>query len=166
MFLAPPPPPTISRVLFADGRTRAIFDSKDLAILSSPTARLNDVCLNGGAAILQMQFSNSASGYSQSSTRCALLTTFELLRVRYRATDDDLWRNVRDSSYWLKDIWILPIHRTTPAHHWVLAVAYLPSHQLLLFDSVASKRPWKQDVKVCGVVYVYTPYSYLMARKS
>jgi Ulp1 family protease len=149
-FITPPPPPSRARVLYLDGGTNTILNQQDLLRLASPTACLNDVCLNGGAAILQAQFSKPASGYSESSRRCALLSTFDLLHVRYRATDDELWRHVQRTSYWAKDVWILPIHRTAPAHHWVLAVAHLTSHQLFLFDSFASKRPWKQDVKVRG----------------
>ncbi|KAG2348192.1 hypothetical protein BDR05DRAFT_862938, partial [Suillus weaverae] len=38
-----------------DGFPRQVFDSKDIACLSSPTAPLNDVCINGCAALLYSQ---------------------------------------------------------------------------------------------------------------
>jgi hypothetical protein len=120
----------------------------DLARLSCPTAHLNDVCLNGGAIVLQEYFSCSTSLCADKSKRCAILSTYDLVRIRYRAADNELWRNLRHTFFWTKDIWILPIHRTTPADHWVLGIVFIHSHQLLLFDSLSSKRRWKQDVKV------------------
>ena len=116
------------------------FTEKDINILHSPSARLNDVCLNGGAAILQDTFSST---FPDTSNRCALLSTFDLPRIRYKASDDDIWRNIHRSSYWLKNTWILPIHRPG---HWVLCVILVDSRELYLFDSFAAQDPWRRDV--------------------
>ncbi|KAG2753129.1 hypothetical protein P692DRAFT_20664586, partial [Suillus brevipes Sb2] len=39
-----------------DGFPRQVFDARDISCLSSPTACLNDVCINGCAALLYSQF--------------------------------------------------------------------------------------------------------------
>jgi Ulp1 protease family, C-terminal catalytic domain len=131
----------------SDGLPQINFEARELDILSSPTARLNDVCMNGGAALLQRYFSSSNYPEASIAQRCALLSTFDLVHVRYKATDVDLWRNVYRSSYWLKDVWIIPIHRPQ-AEHWVVCIASLQTRQLFLFDSLAARRPWRQDIKV------------------
>jgi hypothetical protein len=100
--------------------------------------------------ILQGLLSAPSMPSSTHSRRCAILSTFDLPRVRYKISDDDLWRHLsRNSSYWLNDIWIIPIHRAHPVEHWVLATVYLPSSQLFLFDSIGARKPWRTDVKVC-----------------
>jgi Ulp1 family protease len=116
------------------------FNERDIDILNSPSARLNDVCLNGGAAILQDSLSTT---FPNTSNRCALFSTFDLVRIRYKASDDDIWRNIRRSSYWLKTIWILPIHRP---EHWVLCIISVNSRELFLFDSFAAQHPWRREV--------------------
>lgn len=104
--------------------------------------------MNSGSALLQSYLSASTLPSSITSQQCAILSTYELVRVRYNASDEDLWRNVRNTSYWLRDIWILPIHRTAPAEHWVLCVIYSKTHELFVFDSFAVQKPWRQDLKV------------------
>ncbi|KIO03681.1 hypothetical protein M404DRAFT_54211, partial [Pisolithus tinctorius Marx 270] len=66
----------------------------------------------------------------------------------YHAEDNVLWRNISWTWYWEKTMWILPIHQPSPVGHWVLCVIKFPSKQLLLFDSLAEQKPWKQDIKV------------------
>ncbi|KAH7905408.1 hypothetical protein BJ138DRAFT_1230003, partial [Hygrophoropsis aurantiaca] len=124
-----------------DGFPRQIFDTRDLAILASPTARLNDTCINGGAALLYSHF------LSPQARRCAILSTHDLPRIRYGASDDDLWRNSSWTEYWTKDIWIIPIHRPHPVGHWVLCTAYFSARELHLFDSFAEEMPWENDIK-------------------
>lgn len=129
------------------------FDTRDIAILNNSTSRLNDVCINGGAALLQEYFSLPAHPACSHAQRCALLSTHDLVRVRYKADDADLWRNTYRSSFWLKDIWIIPIHRHSEAH-WVLGVACLQTQELFLFDSLSGRRAWRQDVKVCDPLFM------------
>jgi len=126
------------------------FEVRDLAILKSGTARLNDICINGGAALLQDHFAPPNDTH-----RCAILSTFDLVRVRYRASDEDLWRNIHKTKYWDKCIWILPIHRRT-TEHWVIGIVSLKDHRILLFDSLAAERPWHRDVKVSlSIFYIH-----------
>jgi hypothetical protein len=68
--------------------------------------------------------------------------------VRYNASDDEVWRRTSGSAYWLKDLWILPIHRPRPVEHWVLCVISPHTRELLLFDSFAECRLWKREIKV------------------
>lgn len=124
-----------------DGYPHQIFEPKDIALLASPTACLNDTCINGCAVLLFSKLKSVVTG------RCALLTSHDLPRIRYNASDDILWRNVSYTRYWEKDIWILPIHRPSNIGHWVLCVVRLSSKELHLFDSLAEKKPWKNDVK-------------------
>jgi Ulp1 protease family, C-terminal catalytic domain len=129
---------------------RQYFGEHDLAILRSGTARLNDVCINGGAALLQAHF-------DPLNEHCAVLTTFDLVRVRYRASDEDLWRNIHKTAYWCKKTWVLPIHRRT-AEHWVICIISPNDRRLLLFDSLAGERPWQRDIKV----RIYYPRLYIV----
>lgn len=115
------------------------FEPRDISFLASPTAFLNDVCINGCAVLLQMDMPNSD---------VAIFSTFDLPRIRYHATDDMLWRNTRWTCYWEKDVWVLPIHRPAHVGHWVVCVIYLSTKELRLFDSLAERKPWKHDVKV------------------
>jgi Ulp1 protease family, C-terminal catalytic domain len=117
------------------------FGPEDLQILDCPNARLNGTCLNSCATLLQEFYS------SPYSNCCAILSTHDLVRVRYNASDNDFWRNLKRTKYWVKDIWILPIHRTA-AEHWVLAVIYPRSSKIHLFDSLADRKGWKRDVEV------------------
>jgi len=121
------------------------FSEKELRILDSSTALLNDTCINGGAVILHRLFSNN-----NSEPRCAIFSTHDLTRIRYKALDQELWKKVKHTEYWKKNVWIIPIHRRRQVH-WVLAVAYLQSGEVHLYDSFAGKVQWKNDIPVCGL---------------
>src|SRR5277367_294105 len=74
------------RILYGmDGAANTTFDSGDVARFRSHTTWLNDVCINGGAALLQRLFITYPS-----SQRYALLSTFDVPRVRYKTSDDEL----------------------------------------------------------------------------
>jgi hypothetical protein len=68
-----------------------VFEAGDIDILTSPTARLNDVCINGGAIVLYRYISSLDPTHAQ---RCAILSTFELVRIRNDVSDTILWRNI------------------------------------------------------------------------
>jgi len=124
-----------------DGFPRQIFSPDDIALFSNTVGCLNDTCINGCAALLYSTFLPAAA------CGCAILSTHDLLRVRYNATDEILWHNTSWSRYWEKEIWIIPIHRPCIGH-WVLCTADFSSRRLLLFDSLAEHHPWKKDVQV------------------
>ncbi|KAG1796136.1 hypothetical protein EV424DRAFT_1547219 [Suillus variegatus] len=109
------------------GCPRQVFKPKDIMLLASRTALLNDSCINGCAY--------------------AILSTHDLPCIRYNAPDDVLWRNMSWTSYWTKEVWILPIHRPSDVGHWVLCVVHLRSKELHLFDSFTERKPWKSDIK-------------------
>lgn len=133
-----------------DGHCKSYCAEKEFNILGSPTALLNDVCLNTGAARLQAIFSLPGLRTTRPSLRCAIFSTFDLLSVRYKSTPDQIWRRTYRTGYWEKDIWILPIHRKSPSPHWVLAVIYLHTSEIFLFDSFSCRQPWKRETKVCS----------------
>ena len=128
-----------------DGFPRLTFEADDYECLASPTARLNDICINGCLALLYSQ------SLSMNAAQCAILSTHDLPRVRHHADDNVLWRNVSWTHYWEKRTWILPIHRPSPVGHWVVCIIKFPSKQLFLFDSLAEQRPWKRDIKVFDI---------------
>ncbi|KAG1727949.1 uncharacterized protein EDB91DRAFT_1239464 [Suillus paluster] len=125
-----------------DGYPPQIFELKDITLLASPTACLNDTCINGCTILQFSKLKSVVTGH------CASLTTHDLPRIRYNASDDILWRNISYTCYWEKDIWILPIHCPSNIGHWVLCVIRLSSKELHLFDSLAERKPWKNDVKL------------------
>ncbi|EGO05107.1 hypothetical protein SERLA73DRAFT_45356, partial [Serpula lacrymans var. lacrymans S7.3] len=124
------------------GFAQQTFETSDISRLSSSTAHLNNICMNGCATLLYSEFK---SPYTQ---QCALLSTHDLLHIQYKASNDALWRNMSWTSCWDKDIWIIPIHRPHPVGHWVLCIAHFSTKELHLFDSFADKKGWKADVKV------------------
>ncbi|KAG1801271.1 hypothetical protein EV424DRAFT_1545449 [Suillus variegatus] len=120
-----------------------VFEPKDIALLASRTALLNNSCINGCAVLLYLE----AVQLSPMVEQYAILSTHDLPRIRYNAPDDVLWRNMSWTSYWTKEVWILPIHRPSDVGHWVLCVVHLRSKELHLFDSFAERKPWKSDTK-------------------
>ena len=124
------------------------FEPADIARFQSPTARLNNVCINSTAALLQYIWNRPSSTHEGNSARCAIFSTFDLYAIQYNLSHSEIWRRVRDLLYWQKDIWIIPIHRKHPAEHWVLCVVLVNSYELFLFDSFASVSGWKQDINV------------------
>lgn len=141
-------PSTISRV-FHHKNGRTVFDARELAIMGSPSKRLNDVCINGIATIFLNEFSQSTSPSFDHSRRCALFSTHDLPMVQYHATDSELWRRSKRTEYWTHDIWILPIHRSRSCEHWVMCTVSLATRELFLFDSLAAQAPWKREIPVC-----------------
>lgn len=130
-----------------DGIPRLLFEPKDISILNSPTARLNDVCMNNCAILLWYSQLNT------SATRCAMLSTHDLPRIHYNAPDDVIWRHTSWVRYWEKDIWVLPIHRPSGIGHWVLCIIQLSTKELYLFDSMGDRTPWQSDVKVSSIIF-------------
>lgn len=133
-----------------DAFPQQVFEPKDIGILASPTALLNDTLINGCAALLyseSLQVSPAVEQY-------AILSTHDLPCIRYNVSDDRLWRNISWTGYWAKDVWIIPIHRPSIVGHWVLCIVHLQSKEIHLFDSFAEQRPWKSDVKVSTI---YSP---------
>ncbi|KAF9469487.1 hypothetical protein BDZ94DRAFT_692 [Collybia nuda] len=142
---APPAASNIARALYhPTGNIH--FTPHDLAIMESPCARLNDICLNGIAKYFHIMTSNPSNPAHFHSQKCALFSTYDLLMTRYNATDDEMWRRTRKVQYWTRDIWILPIHRSRPAEHWVQCTISMKTRELLLFDSFAEAFLWKHEI--------------------
>ena len=118
----------------------------ELQILSSKDSLLNDICINGLSKLLQALFIRD-SWHQTSAGRCAIFSTYDLNRIRYQASDHELWRSTRRLNFWERDIWIIPVHRRTE-NHWVLAVLYLQHKEVHVFDSLAVRASWDQDIKV------------------
>ncbi|KIN99430.1 hypothetical protein M404DRAFT_30479 [Pisolithus tinctorius Marx 270] len=140
-----------------DGFPRYIFELDDYERLASPTGLLNDSCINGCAALLYSEF------LSLNAAWCAILSTHDLPCIQYHAEDNILWRNTSRTCYWEKPIWILPIHRPSPAGHWVVCIVKFTSKQILLFDSLAEQKPWKRDVK--DIAHLVTRLSLIASKR-
>lgn len=128
------------------------FEQKELQMLDSGLALLNDICLNGLAAVLQglFKWDPNRGHYAH---QVAIFSTYDLNRIRYQAPDTELWRNTCRAEYWSKETWILPIHRQSE-RHWVLAVIYPKRREIHLFDSLARNSSWSRDIKVNVVIYL------------
>lgn len=121
----------------------------------SDRAMLNDACINSGAALLQELWSRPGDVSEQSSRRCAVFSTFDLLMARYHVLTRDIYRRTKNLEYWNKDIWVLPIHWCS-SQHWVLCILQIKTYEILLFDSLASRSPWKHEIHVsCSSAPIY-----------
>jgi len=106
---------------------RYIFAAQQLQILDSPRARLDDDCVNGCSALLQQEFG---------SLEYAVLSTYtvpELLKLS--PNWEAVWRTIRKSQFWTKDVWLIPIH-SRALEHWALAVVKGSSREIFMFDSL------------------------------
>ncbi|KAJ7802891.1 hypothetical protein B0H14DRAFT_3488023 [Mycena olivaceomarginata] len=128
------------------GRQSIDIEMSDLRRLHSATGRLNDVALNGGAAALLNIYDQPHSPYAGSAGDCALLSTFDLHRIHYKASDAVLWRNLSHTTYWEKRLWLIPIHRPKD-QHWVIVVAAVHEERLFFLDSLGEWRGWRQDIQ-------------------
>ena len=109
---------------------------------------LNDVCINSTAGLLQQLWTRPGDISEQHSRRCAVFSTFDLIMVRYNCPPKEIYRRTAKIQYWKRDIWILPIHRTVPAAHWVMCVIYTRSQEIFFFDSLADKSLWQREMQV------------------
>ncbi|CAK5284324.1 unnamed protein product [Mycena citricolor] len=113
----------------------AVYQS-DLALLTGSTARLNGHILNSVSAAILSWCMQPFSLHALSAQRCALLSTYDLHRVRFNAPDKVIWKNLAPTEYWNKSIWIIPVHRQAQ-EHWALVIVLVHEQKLLLFDSLA-----------------------------
>jgi Ulp1 protease family, C-terminal catalytic domain len=114
------------------------FSASDIRRFKSPTAWLNDVCINDGAALLQWHLGGS------NSDGIAIISTHAISTL----DDGALWRLSRHSIFWQKSRWLVPIHHTTPSEHWVLGIMDFTSRKIGFFDSLADESLWGHDVQV------------------
>jgi hypothetical protein len=135
-------PITISRPRRLQGHHPKIdFEPSDIQRFASPTEWLNDVCINDGAILLQLHLNTSQSDM------IAIISTLALPTLK----DDSLWRIARHSTYWERNLWIVPIHRYAPYEHWVLGVVNFVRGEIAVFDSLADQSLWERDVEVGGL---------------
>ena len=114
------------------------FQLSDIQRFVSPTAWLNDVCINDGAKLLQLHLNTSQSDM------VAIISTLALPTLE----DGALWRTTQHSVYWERNVWIVPIHRFAPYEHWVLGVVNFVRGEIAVFDSLADQSLWERDVEV------------------
>ncbi|KAJ7900475.1 hypothetical protein B0H13DRAFT_1622406 [Mycena leptocephala] len=122
------------------------LEIQDLDTLTNPRGRLTGCCLNGVAAALHAFFRRPDSPCRLDAANCAVLSTVDLHRIRYKASDAEVWRFLSRTTFWEKSTWLVPIHRRTE-EHWVLAVIPVYQRRVFLFDSLASKAGWRRDLK-------------------
>ncbi|KAJ7833920.1 hypothetical protein B0H13DRAFT_1914324 [Mycena leptocephala] len=119
---------------------------RDLAPFLRHNGRLNGFGLNGVAASVHTLSSGDFSPTKATANQCAVFSTYDLPCVRYKGSDPDLWRLVSPTQYWEKPLWLIPIHRPQ-LEHWVLVVVVVPTWELFFFDSMASRRGWRKDLR-------------------
>ncbi|KAJ7917138.1 hypothetical protein B0H13DRAFT_1608630 [Mycena leptocephala] len=118
----------------------------DLDRIIAPRGRLNGEALNGVAASLHVIYSDQYSPYAASAARCALLSTYDLTRVHFKASDTQLWRFLGPTEYWTKPLWLIPIHRPVE-EHWVCAVVDVHRQSIYFFDSFADHSGWRPNLR-------------------
>jgi hypothetical protein len=121
-----------------NGGCNVSFDANDIGRFHGSKTRLTGTCINSAGALLVDLTRNN---------RTAIFSTYTLVYSRRQATDDVLWRNIKNTTFWDKEVWIFPVHRSSPGH-WVLCTAYIRERRLLLFDSLGGRRDWDNDLKV------------------
>ncbi|KAJ2917668.1 hypothetical protein MD484_g2717, partial [Candolleomyces efflorescens] len=123
------------------------FCPQALDRLSQPSERLNDVCVNSGALLLQHIFTHERFSPPQAQM-CAIFSSFHIHLARYDHSIDEVWRRSMSTAYWEKSAWLIPIHREQPFKHWVLCVIYPLHGCLYVYDSLASDiSSWKDEIK-------------------
>ncbi|KAK1228054.1 hypothetical protein PQX77_008917 [Marasmius sp. AFHP31] len=108
-----------------------VFEAPQYARLDCATRWLDDQCINGCAALLQRNL-------RVADFDCAILSSFvvpELLKHGLRT--ETAWRLVRDTEYWTKGTWVLPIHDDAE-RHWALAIVRAEKEEIHIFDSFGS----------------------------
>ncbi|KAG6808439.1 hypothetical protein H0H92_004109, partial [Tricholoma furcatifolium] len=128
-------------------RGRVVFGPQELQILSSTDGMLNDLCINGIAALLAQKFSDPAHPFSSSARRCAVFSSYDLPLMRHRASTEEIWRRTRHTEYWSRDVWILPIHHSA-TQHWVMCTVFPHRGEIYIFDSLAARESWPQQVQL------------------
>ncbi|KAG7090139.1 hypothetical protein E1B28_011747 [Marasmius oreades] len=135
------------RVIHTTLGVRHVFTVSELDRMDDSTCRLSSDCVNGLAAILQDLLARdlSASGTSISSPRTAqdvaILSTYLVPKVFSEGNNAGIWRLTKSTKFWTALTWILPIH-DTDIKHWMLAIIYLKSGRVHLFDSLGSMGIW------------------------
>ncbi|KAF7326957.1 hypothetical protein MVEN_02589900 [Mycena venus] len=105
----------------------------DLDRILAPIGRLNGEAIN-------------TPPYAAAATQCALLSTYDLTRVHYKASDAELWRFLGPTEYWTKALWLIPIHRPVE-QHWVCAVVDVHRQSIYFFDSFAACSGWRPNLR-------------------
>lgn len=137
----------------SNGFGKVTFEPKDIELLLTQDARLNDTCINGCATLLH------AAHFGANSSPFAVLSTHDLPRIRYSATDEDLWRNAHRSSYWEKAARILPTHRPSAWGHWVLSSTHFDTRRILLFGTNSLATRFTGEGKLDALLSYWLPKS-------
>ncbi|KAJ7632871.1 hypothetical protein FB45DRAFT_746128, partial [Roridomyces roridus] len=124
------------------------IEPDDINRISSRTQRLNGFGLNGVAASLDTIFANAwiSPNTAANAATCAVFSTYDLPRIRYKCSDTELWRFVAPLKYWGKRLWLIPIHRQAE-EHWVFAVVSVPDRRIFFFDSLSQRQGWRRDIR-------------------
>ncbi|KAJ7168055.1 hypothetical protein B0H12DRAFT_1040625, partial [Mycena haematopus] len=133
-------------VLGRNGRGDHTLEADDVDRIRSRTGRLNNFALNGLAASLLNLFDGSSELHAPHASQCAVLNTYNIHRVRFKATDAILWKNLSPTQYWDKGLWLVPIHRASE-EHWVVVVVAVREQKLFFFDSFAQRQGWRRDLR-------------------
>jgi hypothetical protein len=99
--------------------------------LASPTAWLNDECVNSVTALIQQQLLKSSNQYNAND--CAIFHSGVFRFVEQNSPDEKLWKVARRSRYWKRRFWLIPIHHDRT--HWCVALVKVKKGVVYLYDS-------------------------------
>ncbi|KAL0575864.1 hypothetical protein V5O48_006114 [Marasmius crinis-equi] len=117
-----------TRELYSLG-VRIQFRGPEFDRMDSPTAWLDEDCINGIAHLIRER---------NTGVKCAFISSYTIPTLMKDGDYTGLWKTIRPSRYWTHDKWLIPIHSTS-SHHWALAVVKAKERQILLFDSFADR---------------------------
>ncbi|KAL0573317.1 hypothetical protein V5O48_008639 [Marasmius crinis-equi] len=108
-----------------------VFGAAEFGRMDSPTAWLDEDCMNGIAHLIRER---------NSGVECAYISTYAIPTLaKENGNYLGLWKTIRGSRYWERDVWLIPIHSRS-RRHWALAVVKAKEQQIVLFDSFADRQ--------------------------
>ncbi|OCH83804.1 hypothetical protein OBBRIDRAFT_742683 [Obba rivulosa] len=111
--------------------------------LANPSGLLNSDCINSCGVLLQHALATSGT------RRCAIFSTWDVDTAALSNDGGALARSTRHTSFWERDIWLVPIHRPgsdDQVGHWTLVIVDIAKRILLHFDSFADRMLWRDDI--------------------
>ena len=100
--------------------------------------QLNDEAVYAGMAVL-------AEIYSSRLHKLAIMSTFPYTAYCDSTAISRIFTSLRDTKFWDRDIIVIPIHA---GQHWMMAVVYLATGRVEIFDSLAQQGSWEVHGRV------------------
>jgi Ulp1 family protease len=123
--------------------------------LSNPRGWLNDEAINSVAQLMLWKL--LPKKWFNHSKACSVFNSYAFTLVSHNVDDYNLFRNCRDTVYWNRPIWLIPIHREA-ALHWVLAVVQHKRKTIFFYDpqGIVEASSWADELRVLSGLLLCT----------